>query len=29
MAALVFFISGHLIMVALVPRTLVAMIRGR
>ena len=29
MAALVVFVSGHLIMVALVPRTLVAMIRGR
>jgi thiosulfate reductase cytochrome b subunit len=29
MAALVGFVSGHLIMVALVPRTLVAMIRGR
>ncbi|HSC87854.1 MAG TPA: cytochrome b/b6 domain-containing protein [Polyangiaceae bacterium] len=29
MAVLVVFVSGHLIMVALVPRTLVAMIRGR
>ena len=29
MAALVAFVSGQLIMVALVPRTLVAMIRGR
>jgi len=28
MAALVVFIAGHLVMVALVPRTLVAMIRG-
>jgi thiosulfate reductase cytochrome b subunit len=29
MAALVAFALGHLVMVALVPRTLVAMIRGR
>ncbi len=29
MAALVAFILGHLVMVALVPRTLVAMVRGR
>lgn len=29
MAALVAFVAGHLMMVALVPRTLVAMIRGR
>jgi thiosulfate reductase cytochrome b subunit len=29
MAALVAFVAGHLLMVALVPRTLVAMIRGR
>ena len=29
MAALVAFVLGHLVMVALVPRTLVAMIRGR
>ena len=29
MAALIAFVSGHLVMVALVPRTLVAMVRGR
>ncbi len=29
MAALVAFVLGHLVMVALVPRTLVAMVRGR
>ena len=29
MVALVAFVAGHLVMVALVPRTLVAMIRGR
>ena len=29
MAALVAFVAGHLVMVALVPRTLIAMIRGR
>lgn len=29
MAALMAFVAGHLVMVALVPRTLVAMIRGR
>jgi thiosulfate reductase cytochrome b subunit len=29
MAALVAFIAGHLLMVALVPRTLIAMVRGR
>ncbi len=29
MAALVSFVAGHLLMVALVPRTLIAMIRGR
>jgi thiosulfate reductase cytochrome b subunit len=29
MAALLAFVAGHLIMVALVPRTLIAMIRGR
>jgi Thiosulfate reductase cytochrome B subunit (membrane anchoring protein) len=29
MAALAVFVSGHLVMVALVPRTLVARIRGR
>jgi thiosulfate reductase cytochrome b subunit len=29
MAALVAFVMGHLVMVALVPRTLVAMVRGR
>lgn len=29
MAALLTFIAGHLVMVALVPRTLIAMIRGR
>ena len=29
MAALVAFVAGHLSMVALVPRTLIAMVRGR
>ncbi|MBI3368494.1 MAG: cytochrome b/b6 domain-containing protein, partial [Burkholderiales bacterium] len=29
MATLVAFVGGHLVMVALVPRTLVAMVRGR
>ena len=29
MAALLAFVAGHLVMVALVPRTLIAMIRGR
>lgn len=29
MAALVAFVAGHLVMVALVPRTLIAMVRGR
>jgi thiosulfate reductase cytochrome b subunit len=29
MAALVAFVAGHLLMVALVPRTLIAMVRGR
>jgi thiosulfate reductase cytochrome b subunit len=29
MAALVAFVAGHLLMVALVPRTLIAMLRGR
>jgi thiosulfate reductase cytochrome b subunit len=29
MAALMAFVAGHLVMVALVPRTLLVMIRGR
>ncbi len=29
MATLVAFVAGHLLMVALVPRTLLAMVRGR
>jgi len=29
MASLVGFVAGHLVMVALVPKTLLAMLRGR